>query len=167
MVNSEDDSVLDYFSEPFTVTNRTGAECTFVFPFLGDIIDELLRRVPSKAEFVIRKGINHNKDTYKGLSQMINRVYEDQLKYNKGFYFDGRELRKAARKTSTENLWITKDKKIVSYYGMSGENGRKYIGLVTNVIHVESKTQNPLLKELVVELNGIYDDILNLKGHKE
>ena len=76
-------------------------------------------------------------------------------------------MRKAARKTSTENLWITKDKKIVSYYGMSGENGRKYIGLVTNVIHVESKTQNPLLKELVVELNGIYDDILNLKGHKE
>ena len=50
---------------------------------------------------------------------------------------------------------------------MSGEKGRKYIGLVTNVIHVESKTQNPLLKELVVELNGIYDDILNLKGHKE
>ena len=98
---------------------------------------------------------------------MINRVYEDQLKFNKGFYFDERELRKASRKTSTDNLWITNDKKIVSYYGMSGENGRKYIGLVTNLIHAESKTQNPLLKELVLELNGIHDDILNLKGQKE
>ena len=98
---------------------------------------------------------------------MINRVYEDQLKFNKDFYFDERELRKASRKTSTDNLWITNDKKIVSYYGMSGENGRKYIGLVTNLIHADSKTQNPLLKELVLELNGIHDDILNLKGQKE
>lgn len=167
IVNSEDESVLDYFSEPYIVTNRTGAECTFVFPFLGDLIDELLRRAPAKAEFVIRKGICHNNDTYTKLNQMINQVYEDQLRFNKDFFFDERELRKAAKKTATENLWITNDEKIVSYYGMSGENGRKYIGLVTNVIHVESKTQNPLLKELVVELNGIYDDILNLKGHKE
>ena len=76
-------------------------------------------------------------------------------------------MRKAAKKTATENLWITNDEKIVSYYGMSGENGRKYIGIVTNIIHAESKVQNPLLKELVLELNGIHDDILNLKGQKQ
>lgn len=161
IVNSEDESVLDYFSEPYMVTNRLGAECTFVFPYLGDVIDELLRRAPSKAEFVIRKGISHNEDTYNRLKHMINEVYEVQLKLNKGFCSDKTILRKIA----TENLWITNDKKIVSYYGISGENARKYVGMVTNTIRAESKTQNPLLKELVLELNGIHDDIMNLKGH--
>ena len=40
----------------------------------------------------------------------------------------------------------------------------KYIGFVSNILRLESSCANPLIEELVQEMNDVYAAILSLKG---
>ena len=167
-VVTADDEILDYFSSEFSILDRNGRKNTFLFPYLGDIIDEMIKRNPGKVELLIRRSVRHNKEAYKTLKARIDEVFNEQMDFNKQYLYDDKERRNRSWEVATYNLEIGCNGTMVSYYRLvSMERPHKYDGIVTNIVNVTANTQNPLLKELVLELQESYKQIVDLKEHKQ
>jgi len=72
IANSENEKVIDYFSDEFTIGIYNNKNITVVFPFLSDVIEKMLEIGNEKAAAVaLKKAIFHNKDTFNKIDDMI------------------------------------------------------------------------------------------------
>lgn len=159
-VASAKEEVLSYFSEEFPVTNLQKHTNTFVFPFIGDVIDTMLANNRFDcAEAIIRKMIRHNKWILERLTSIINEAYE----YNRQTYrydFEGAE--KFLKQQTLEGFSYDDKNDLVAFYYVPEKH--KYIGFVSNLVCVKSDKGNALIRELVIELNNLRDSVIALKG---
>ncbi|WP_303798198.1 hypothetical protein [Ruminococcus flavefaciens] len=73
---SNDKRIIDYFTEEYVLPDKLKVEDSlFVFPFLGEVIEKLIKNKNAFAETVIRRAIEHNQNVYEKLSALIDVEY--------------------------------------------------------------------------------------------
>lgn len=154
--------ILDYFSEEFVSSNIKDPEWrrnTFMFPYLGNVIDLMLENRRKDAEALIRRAIKHNKETYNKIRDMIQMGYQHSLDSYDFELID--EMKTDIWKRSIWGFKFDENTDMISYYYSRGR--RDTIGMITNIIKVTAKPNDLLLGELVKELNEWYEKAINLK----
>lgn len=154
------DQIIDYYSQEFIVKNQQKKDNTFLFPYLADVIEEMLTNGRTdSAELCIRRAISHNKKSFETLTNLIDKSYEYQ---KESFGFDSTNMEDYLMKQALYNLRFDSNNNLISFCYNPAKH--EYVGFVTNIIHVESKYGTPLIKELLRELNETFDKIISLKG---
>ena len=76
IARSNNKRIIDYFSEDYVLPDKYKIEDRlFVFPFLGEVIEKLIKNKNAFAETVIRRAIEHNQNVYEKLSALIDVEY--------------------------------------------------------------------------------------------
>lgn len=156
------DKIVDYFSQEFAVTNKIGDENLFMYPFLGDVICGMIECGRNDmAELVLRRAIDHNRETLKKLTELIDKAY--------GFYADRLgfgmpDMAEFARKQAMDYFNFDQNNSLVSFCYFPQKHKR--VGFITNIFRADIKKGNSLIRELLTELNGIYDEIIFMKEAK-
>ena len=159
-VAASSEKMLTYFSDDFSIKNMQNQSNRFVFPFISDVINVMLANGRfAQAEAIIRKMIRHNKYVLDQLTSVINEAYEYNRK-NLGFSDEGMD--DYIKKQTLYGFNYDDVNDLVSFFYISEK--RKYIGLVSNIVRVDCDKGSTLIRELVIELNDLYDSVVALKG---
>ena len=132
-----DQSVLDYFSETITIKPTQGQspfQC--MYPFIGEMIEKLIEHNNPYADTVLKKCIEHNKNTFEKANELKCRKYGE----GKNAY-------------SMFRLHFYQDNNVIEAYDVKQNDF-----IVTNIIRMNTD----LNSELIKELNSYYDKILDM-----
>ena len=150
--------MLLQFAQEFIVKNQQKKDNTFLFPYLADVIEEMLTNGRTdSAELCIRRAISHNKKAFETLTNLINKSYEYQ---KESFGFDSTNMEDYLMKQTLYNLRFDSNSNLVSFFYSPAKH--EHLGFVTNIIHVKSSYGTPLIKELLQELNETFEKIVSL-----
>lgn len=158
-IASADTEIIDYYSEEISVENVQGRSNTFMFPYIGGVIDLMIKNQRKEVEILLRKSIKHNKNVYEQLEDLAEKEYERIKEYYQ-FPSDD-ELVQRFQKDVWRGFDFSKQNHFVALY-CSGSSS-----LISNIIKVTKKPTEPLLRELVEELNHYYDLIASKGGKYE
>ena len=146
-LSKANEAVLDYFSEEFTVRSIfRNIPHKYMFPSIGELLDKLIVNNNKCTEAILRRCIEHNKNTYIFIKKIVDR----QTDYYHRCYFD-----------------YSKDGNIISVqdYSFNG-NKTQPDGIVTNIIRIKSKSDSFVVSNLINELNKYFDAIIALNPEK-
>lgn len=149
------DKILNYFSDPFTV-KTDDREAVFIFPFLGRLIDTMVKQKHKKTEAVLNQAIRHNKQTLERLGAMVTLDYQS---YKNTCDYD----KTSAFQIATRHFQM-KDSGILSFTSFNCSS--THTKLVTNVLSVKERSKNIAINALIDELNQIYENIRTLNKNK-
>lgn len=155
-VAEADRDMLDYFSDEVVITDDKGQSNTFLFPYIGEVIDLMILNRRSDVELLIRKAIKHNKWVCEGLEELADKEFQ---------------ISKENCMWELDETWINTFKTDAwRYFEISEQNQMvcllcsKAGSLISNIVHATKKPTDPLIRELVNELNGYYEKILSKRG---
>ena len=113
-------------------------------------------------ETAIKKAIKHNHSTYKKLCELVIKLKNDEH-YLKDYMQD------MWIKHCQEDLKFSDNGNVVSFRGFYTALTTQSApdGLITNVAHTTKTSKNPILKNLIEELNESYDKVKNMADHLE
>lgn len=176
---SEDQNVIEYFSDEFTIQDRWKNTNTFIYPFLERVIEITLDNGKyENAKLLLRKAIAHNKSTYEITNSLIDSECKeeyDTIQANKESimkeaYQNGVSLADLKIEFKTEE---DVRKSIAHCFNYDGNNSvvtffvcQRKDGIATNIIKMTRKGRNPEIQQLIDELNEWYNKIISLGGEK-
>ena len=153
------DEVLKYFSEEFEINTNFKAKSRFMFPYLGKLIEMVVRENGKAATSMLKKALKHNQDLLKRIKQIAElsaKSFGDKAEYMpKDAIYD----------------WIMHDynyyddNDTVAYW-VRDEKGA-YQGVFSNVIRVNGTSKDSSVAKLIGELNDSYDMIREYKYEGE
>ena len=153
-VSESDEKVLDYFSREFEIKDTYGNENTFIYPYMGELIDIMLKTNRKEVELLIRRSLKHNKETLKKLEIMIRGEYQYV-----GENYDWLE-KESVMEMALRCFRFDNENKIVNYiYHKEKQSSEK---IVTNIVYISEKSSAPLINELISEINELYSRISSL-----
>ena len=132
-----DTSILDYFSEIITIEptlGQTSFQC--MYPFIGAMIEKLLEQKNPYADTILRRCIEHSKNTYEKIKELKDRKYGE----GKNAY-------------SMFRLHFCQDNHVIEAYDMKQNDF-----IVTNIICMNKDLDSDLIKQL----NSYCDKILDI-----
>lgn len=150
--------ILEYFSEEFEITDRAGFSKRFLFPFIGELIEQLLKNNNSFVEYMLKDAIQHNQYVYDQLVLLL----ADAVQYFKELDYINIEDEAVKERLTNEILRDLRffDKgDLVSYFALS--SGAKK-GLSSNIIRINAESSNPIIRRRILELNELYEAIHNI-----
>ena len=155
---SESDSIIEYFSDEFTIQDIMRRENTYVFPFLKDVIIQMIEyKKEQHAKVILKKAIVHNKKIF----EKINNLIKESCNY----YSEHMIVKRTEDEILREVLCCFKYDSIndcVTFFFDS----QPYIGIATNVVYIKEPKGTSTVKDLIKELNQWYNKILSLGGEK-
>lgn len=153
-VSESDQKVLDYFSREFEIKDIYNNENTFIYPYMGELIDIMLKTNRKEVELLIRRSLKHNKETLKKLETMIRDAYQSV-----GENCDWLE-KESVMEMALRCFRFDNENKIVNYiYHKEKQSSEK---IVTNIVYISEKSSAPLINELISEINELYSRISSL-----
>jgi len=182
IANSENEKVIDYFSDEFTIGIYNNKNITVVFPFLSDVIEKMLEIGNEKAAAVVlKKAITHNKDTFNKIDDMIKtacKLHHDsqteqmerliKVCTETGCSVNDANMIKSFKENADNYAYIYSTFKVdeCNYVSFHYRNNGQYHDIITNICKVTSKNGSAEIKSLVKELNECYNKIISLGGEK-
>lgn len=159
----DNEKIIDYFSDEYTINCIVNDEGTFMFAFISEVIDIMLdKHRYDTAEIFIERALKHNKATYEKMSKIIRNANPIYCKQN---YIEPTDERYNQKKPFLCTFYYNSFNNIVYLFTHFGENGDAKV--LTNIVSVKSSNGTASIKESVAELNRIHDDILLLKRELE
>ena len=169
-VANSDDEVLDYFSQEFEIVNDQKQKLTFIYPFIGELIEMMIGEGKvGGVEILLRKSLRHNKVTYEKLTRLMGESYKYELEQVEKKYAQAEEEYKKILIDGAKNdvlfglNFSTKNNLVVFFY----HTGKKMELFATNVVRVKLSQTTPRLKELLFEINEWADKIYALREKTE
>lgn len=135
--------IISYFSESYIINVEKGQE-EFIFPFIGRLIDMMIKNKNQYVPYLVEKVLEHNKKQMERLRNMITKAY---LYYSR-FCSD----KQASFDYVTDYYFSFKESGIFTYT-------YDKMKMASNVIHISEYTKNSSIDSLIDELNEIYNDI--------
>ncbi len=166
LVNSiieADYEIIDYFTDEFEIIDHVKYKDkskrfhTFMFPFISDVVNGLINNNSSFTEIALKKIILHNQKTYDLLIDLIDNCIAtnlDRCNFEHTEYYE-KEITKSVLKYFDYN----DDGNIVSFSDTLNTKG-----IITNIVHVDAESSNPLINHLIGEINNLFDVIINIKN---
>lgn len=167
-IASSSEEILDYFTDSFEIRtdvrykNGSNRAYTFMFPYISNLLDLLIKNKSPFAETALKKALKYNKQIYNTLRKLILTI-KNAKQYDE--WYD---------ENQRKEMWIMTCERGFDFY----ENGDIVMFLasyplpvineiVTNVARVTIIPSSPILKHLAEELNESYEAIKNITEHLE
>lgn len=150
---------VQYFCEEYSVeSKRQKEEFLWIFPFLGELIVEAVKRNSSKANMLLDAAIKHNEETYNALKKAILQVAKQMKKdyfRNQGF----QEVLTAVLR----DFHISEEKNVISFWCYRIQDG--IIKVATNITRTDVKSKKPEIQNKIDILNELHSQIINIENH--
>lgn len=159
--------IVAYFSEPMIMHDRFGYENHFVYPYLDELANIMLKQGSQNADMVLNAIAAHNQWVYHALRKMLNQAVE---MYNAKYEFLPLEhLRSYGTEQISSSLHFSEDRKIVSFHYATDGQGRNtiYDGIFTDFLNVETVSENDMEARLIRECSHWYQKIRNITIYPE
>jgi len=170
------EQVLDYFSETFKITDRFGRTDKYIFPYMTNLLNFLIKSNSIYSEKILKYSIIHNQYAYKRFNKLVTNAIKARVKFNmlywnldNCFSEKGKKLYKQYEKECRANAkekvkeciyFHGNDINIVSFWdSFTG----KAIAAVTTVVHTTESSCDNRINSLIEELNSLYYKICNIK----
>ncbi len=162
---SDREEILSYFAEPFTVTACHDKQYTFLFPYTSELLDMLVKRKSSYADLVLVKAIDHNKQAYERLKNLLMTAY-DAYKVQLTWMTDD-ELIPMCNDAISKELGFSENGNIISFRQVFTPNQKsaEIEGITTNIVCIQEKSANPFTQHFIEEANELYQKTLRLVKH--
>lgn len=169
--------ILDYFLELFQITDRFGRSDQFLFPYMTNLLNFLIRNKNPYAEKMLKCSIEHNRCAYKQLKQLTDTAVENYIKYRTEHYYmrdypSEEELKRyrqyenscvsSAKENFKRDIYFHGQNKIILSFQDSGSGDNKS-AMVTTVVHTTEHSGDSRIDSLIEELNDSYQQICNMK----
>ncbi len=157
-VAQADEDILELFSSEFDVDDNFGNPHTFIYPFLGEVIDLMLKNGDRKVELPLRKAIRHNKEVYRNLTDRISEItkaYKEQYSF-----METEELDSLIKKELEFYMASSPDGKILRVLNPFRRDTES--SYVSNYITITRDSNSPILKELIAELKETAEKLSQL-----
>lgn len=162
------DTTLSYFFEPFTIESAyRGEKNTFIFPYAGLLLEQMIKQKNHNAHYFIEKTIKHNK----GVLNLLNKAIDESTKSCNTYYerlkLSNTYTKQFIKAEATRDLYLYPDIDFVAftYPRLIGTEAIK--GFITNIIHINVKSSDSDVQFLINELNVTYESIRKLFTEKE
>ncbi len=167
-IAASSNEIVDYFTNGFDIRDpieyEDGIERKhrFIFPFISEVLDDLIKYNHGLVEFAIRKSIEHNRDTYTKLKTLIdNMINAEDARHGLPKDSIYNEIRDHYTKDILNDISFNEEKSIIALFG--GTDG----GLITNIIQSKNKSQEVKINYLIEDLNNTYNQIINIRNEFE
>lgn len=161
-IASAGEVIQDYFTDTFTIQSKYNNKrvYTFMYPYISELLDEMIAEKSDFLETALKKCIKHNKSVYKRLSELIQTLKNDE-------YYAPEYMKETFPKACKQSFEVSKDESFVLFRACL--SNRNNDGIITNIAHIKSKKlpQKPSLKHLAEELNESYEKINTITEHLE
>lgn len=150
-----DNKILEYFSKEFDLTDRFGYTNRFLFPFIGELIERLLQNKNSFAEFMLKDAIRHNQYIYDRLAYLLAESVQHfkELPY---YNITDVKIKDDWTECILKDLQFYHDGNFVSYFPLFLVAKKR---LWSNIIRVNTQSEDTLINRRILELNKLYDAI--------
>lgn len=142
------DKIIGYFSEDFTIEDIWGHQHKFIYPYIDKLIELLIKNKHKYVEAVLRRAIEHNKNVFAKLQELINEAFE--LTKKRLPYLNDYDI---AKITMESCQYGNNDFIVYSFAKSKGDD----ISFRTNIVHVEAESNDLLIKTLIEEINESYN----------
>lgn len=153
-VARESDDVLIYFSEEFEIETNRNAIFRYTFPYLGKLIEMVVKNDCKAAAKMLKNALKHNKDVLKTLKKIAN--ISEKSFGDIAQYMDDKTIQKSVMREFhfyDENDTVAFHTRIIK-----AEN---FQGLFSNVIRVNVSSKDKYVMSLIEDVNASYDQIKN------
>lgn len=172
IVLCDDIKILDYFFEEYKIKPIMGIGAySYVFPFAGVLLKELIKKSPKKARRFLVKAISHN--------EKVNNMLQESIKKNIDSWVNDYQNLRGINPIEIEDIKASYTTETWGDYYFYPENGfmsffdkrpekKLTKSFITNVIHVDAKSSDIETQELIDKLNALYkkfEDYLKINKH--
>lgn len=151
------DRVLDYFSGEFEIMDRVGFANRFTFPFLGELIERLLKAKNEFTEYMLKDAIQHNQYVYDQLTSLMADAVQSYEQI--GYDITNNVIINDLAKEILSYLHFYGEGYLVSYFAFLPETKK---GVRSNIIRVNAESSDTLINRRITELNSLYDAIQHI-----
>ncbi len=164
-----DERTLDYFTEEFELTLMLEKKNKFIFPFVSELIDALVKNKSKYVSKIIDRCIEHNKNTLEKFEQLVlseeQDIYAATYTQSNMDFFSEKELEK--RRANSIRYAV----QFMEFYDVDGmlhfAKSNYKDGITTNVIRVSAESSDEKISEKITQLNKLYDQIKKFKENVE
>lgn len=168
IASSENEKIIDYFSGEYDIIIKLeNGTHTFMFAFMSEVIDLMLEKGNfTSAEVFIRRAIRHNRAVYDKMKQILPYAAEAFCESNifSLKYSNEDKYNEECKKIHPACYMLYNSFNHIIYFRSYRLKSQRSPGdittVISNIIQVKSNKGTPLLKELILELNKVYDDII-------
>ncbi|MBO5525530.1 MAG: hypothetical protein J5993_02140 [Clostridia bacterium] len=163
IAESNHEEIITYFADEFEIQTQQDKKYVFVFPYINELLDLLLKQKSKYADKALVKAIDHNKHTYHKLKKLIADAYEG---YQKDLFWvnDESNLKKNANETIAKELDYFENGNMINFRQRFTPNLKcsQIEGITTNIIYVSYHSNNDVTQHFIDEINDYYNKIRNL-----
>ena len=150
------DEVLVYFSEEFEIETNRKAVCQLTFPFLGKLIDRVVKSDRKATAKMLKNALKHNQEVLKTVKR-IRKTAEDSFADIRQYMDD-----KAIMQGIMKDFYFYEENDAVCFYSHINST-KKYQGIFSNVVHVTASSRDKYIECLIEDVNYFYEQVKNFK----
>lgn len=158
-VSASSDDVLVYFSTEFEIETNRKAKCQLTFPYLGKLIDMVVKSNRKAAASMLKNALKHNQNVLKKLRE-IGKAAEDSFSDMRQYMNEESIL-----EGIMQDYHFYEDSDTVCFHSGFKSSGN-FQGIFSNVIHVNASSKDEYIKSLIEDVNRSYNQIKNF-NYKE
>ena len=158
-VAASSDDVLVYFSTEFEIETNRKAQCQLTFPYLGKLIDMVLKNNREAVASMLKNALKHNKNVLRALRE-IGKAAEDSFSDMRQYMNEESIL-----KGIMQYFHFYEDSDTVCFHSGIHSSGN-FQGIFSNVVHVSASSKDEYIKSLIEDVNRTYNLVKNF-NYKE
>lgn len=147
--------ILEYFSEEFEIEDRFHHVNRFLFPYISELINLLIKNNNDYVEFLLKNVIIHNQYVYDKLTKLLESTVSF---YSNQEYFKNESVKNDIFKSIMHYVSFYDNGNLISYFDTVSKDG-----IITNIIQVKANSGNSKIDNLIKELNISYHKIHSIK----
>lgn len=153
-VAASSDDVLVYFSTEFEIETNRKAKCQLTFPYLGKLIDMIVKTNCNAAPSMLKNALKHNQNVLKKLKE-IGKAAEDSFSDMRQYMND-----KSILEGIMQDFHFYEDSDTVCFHSGFNSAGN-FQGIFSNVVHVSASSKDEYIKSLIEDVNRSYSQVKN------
>lgn len=151
-ISNADNKVLDYFAESFEIESSNKRKNKFIFPFMNELLNELIKNKNPHINTVLEKCIEHNKWVYRKLQELFE-ISKNSCDDTYIEIFGDRIKQEFLRDLNFDNT-----NNMIRYLARDYSDG-----IISNIVSTNIESTNDLTNDLIHELNCWCDRIINIE----
>lgn len=159
------EQILDYFSEEYEIKDNFSGVTKFIFPFISDVLNLMVKNRSPYLEKVLKRSIEHNRQSCDYFKKRLANGIESRLEELKNSIYglqDSNYIEPMKSKIK-EIVWNQID--FYEHANIFIFNDRaERNGTIINVVHVNEQSDDKNISFLIQELNDLYDSICRIKN---
>lgn len=158
-IAASSDEVLVYFSTEFEIETNRKAQCQLTFPYLGRLIDMVVKTDRKVAASMLKNALKHNQNVLKTIRK-IGKAAEDSFSDMRQ-YMDEKNLLEGIM----QDFHFYEESDTVCFHSGIHSSGN-FQGIFSNVVHISASSKDEYIKSLIEDVNHSYNQVKNF-NYKE